>query len=405
VNLSRIAHFWNHTPPDESMTRTQPANPDLDSTIVLRHGGWPHLGRKWLILGAVAIALTGIVVGLMVELAPSQTSPTNTKLSGFTTALVAKRTLVQHDTASGTLGYTNVIDVAANAQGAITWLPLAGALIRPGQLLYRLAGQSTFLFNGSSPAVRDFAPGMTPGPDVLELKEALRDLGHDPTRELTLNDQFDFVTRAVIERWQQANKLPLTGTIPLGQIVFQPGARRVGPLQATVGQGVTTGELLFQASSVERIVTGSIDASLQSDLQLGAPVSVDLLDGTVTSGRITEIDRVAASSSQSQQQAATGSGSTSSTLGFQVTLSHASVAGDLDQAPVTIQVDHSKAVGVLSVPVTALLAIQGGGYGVQVIRNGVASLIPVTAGVYSDNGYVQISGDGIRQGERVVAAQ
>lgn len=377
--------------------------------------------RRLVVAAALAAVLVAVcvVVGLALFSFGGKASP-QTALSGLVTAVVARRELVQHDTVSGTLGYTDTRNVVDGLTGTVTWLPKPGAVIHPGQALYRVDGHEVFLFDGRSPASRTFEPGMTDGADVLELKRALRALGFDPGRQLTIDTHFDWATRAVVERWQQANGMPLTGTIPLGQVVFQPGPRRVGQLQITTGSPVSAGQVVFPTSSSERIVTGSVDASQQSDLSLGEKVSVDLLNGVVTTGRIVEIDRVATTPSANDQQQSgsggsssggqngTGSGSgsgSSSTLGFQVRLDRPGVAGRLDQAPVNIDVTSSKATHALSVPVTALVAQQGGGYAVQVVRNDVTSLVPVQPGFYSDSGYVQISGPGIHAGERVAVPQ
>ena len=53
---------------------------------------------------------------------------------------------------------------------------------------------------------------------------------------------------------------------------------------------------------------------------------------------------------------------------------------------------QAKAKGVLSVPVTALLAVAGGNYAVQEAAE-PHTLIPVTTGLFAA-GYVQISGAG-----------
>jgi hypothetical protein len=50
--------------------------------------------------------------------------------------------------------------------------------------------------------------------------------------------------------------------------------------------------------------------------------------------------------------------------------------------------------------VNALLALQGGGYGVQVVTRSTSHLVGVTTGLYSDN-QVQVSGSGIGVGTRV----
>jgi hypothetical protein len=54
---------------------------------------------------------------------------------------------------------------------------------------------------------------------------------------------------------------------------------------------------------------------------------------------------------------------------------------------------------VLAVPVTALVALQGGGYGLELAGN--RRIVPVEAGLFAD-GYVEVSGSAIREGTRVV---
>jgi multidrug efflux pump subunit AcrA (membrane-fusion protein) len=61
--------------------------------------------------------------------------------------------------------------------------------------------------------------------------------------------------------------------------------------------------------------------------------------------------------------------------------------------------------GVLAVPVTALLALAGGGYGVEVIEPaGTHRLVPVRTGLFATT-MVEVSGAGLAEGTRVVTAQ
>jgi hypothetical protein len=60
---------------------------------------------------------------------------------------------------------------------------------------------------------------------------------------------------------------------------------------------------------------------------------------------------------------------------------------------------------VLAVPVTALLALAGGGYGVELAGpNGRDRLVGVTTGLFA-NTLVEVSGPDIRAGLKVVTAQ
>jgi hypothetical protein len=60
---------------------------------------------------------------------------------------------------------------------------------------------------------------------------------------------------------------------------------------------------------------------------------------------------------------------------------------------------------VLAVPVSALLALAGGGYGIEIVTQaGRHRLVGVTAGTFA-GGLVQVRGPGIAAGTKVVVAQ
>jgi hypothetical protein len=69
----------------------------------------------------------------------------------------------------------------------------------------------------------------------------------------------------------------------------------------------------------------------------------------------------------------------------------------LDQAPVNVNITSQTVPDVLAVPVNALLALQEGGYGVEVVAGKTSHLAGVTTGMYSDT-LVQVSGSGITAG-------
>jgi hypothetical protein len=76
-------------------------------------------------------------------------------------------------------------------------------------------------------------------------------------------------------------------------------------------------------------------------------------------------------------------------------------AGVAAQVSLTIQsVRH-----VLAAPVAALLALAGGGYGLEIVTSvGVHHLVGVTTGVFA-GGQVQVRGSEITAGTKVVVAQ
>jgi hypothetical protein len=73
--------------------------------------------------------------------------------------------------------------------------------------------------------------------------------------------------------------------------------------------------------------------------------------------------------------------------------------GRLDEAPVGVGLAEQSRKHVLAVPVNALLARQGGGYGVELAAN--HRIVPVEAGLFA-GGYVEVSGRSVWEGTRVV---
>jgi peptidoglycan hydrolase-like protein with peptidoglycan-binding domain len=243
---------------------------------------------------------------------------------------------------------------------------------------------------------------MSDGRDVRQLEQNLRALGYDDGRALAIDEHFTAATAAAVERWQADLGLEATSRIGLGDIAFLPGPRRVGTMAVSLGDRARPGRRVMATSSTTRLVTAEIDASDQQDVAVGDTVTIDLRNGTTTTGTISEVGKVA---SVPKNESGTGqmtSGSSTSTITFEVRLDRPALAGTLDQAPVDVGVTSERAKNALSVPVSALLALRGGRYGVEVVRAGTTSLVEVTPGLYSDGGYVEITSGAVKPGDVVV---
>jgi hypothetical protein len=83
-----------------------------------------------------------------------------------------------------------------------------------------------------------------------------------------------------------------------------------------------------------------------------------------------------------------------------ITLDSTPPGATLDQAPVNVNITTQTVDNVLAVPVNALLALAGGGYGLDVVTGRTPHLAGVTTGLYSDT-LVQVSGSGITVGTQV----
>jgi hypothetical protein len=74
--------------------------------------------------------------------------------------------------------------------------------------------------------------------------------------------------------------------------------------------------------------------------------------------------------------------------------------GNLDKAPVSVEMESARAENVLSVPIEALLALREGGFGVEIVEGGRSRVVAVRTGTYG-GGRVEIAGTGLTAGMKV----
>lgn len=283
---------------------------------------------------------------------------------------------------------------ATYGQDAVyTMLPKSGQIVRRGARLFAIGGQPAFLLYGAVPASRAFLLGMSAGADVAELNWNLRGYGA-PT-----GDAFTYATSVAIERFQSQHHVAATGQLPLGSVVFEPGAVRVTSVTPTLGSPVQPGAVLG-ISSTRRVVTIALDASQQSSVEVGDPVVITLPDNSTTPGHVSFVGTVATTPSSDQN----GGSSSGPTIEVDVTADRPAATGRLDQAPVDVSITTATVRNVLAVPVDALLALASGGYAVEEVGAGGAhQLVGVSVGLFDDAaGMVQVSGAGLAAGQRVV---
>jgi hypothetical protein len=333
--------------------------------------------------------------------------------SGYSTATAAVRrgSLTEQTQEDATLGdagsYTVVVPGSSTGAGAgtgtFTWLPPVGQTIREGQEVYQVSGAPVALLYGNVPAYRDLSEGMT-GADVTELNTDLVTLGYATAAALGPPSGWDYFggeTGYALGLLQAHLGLGMTGTLPLGEAVFLPGAIQVTGLGTGVvaGAPATSGAVVMTGSSLTPVVTVDLDASLQTEVAVGAKVSITLPDGSVTQGVISQISTVSAVSSSPSSG---NSGSSAPTITVVVSLTNPAAAGSLNQAPVTVTITTASVSNALIVPVDALLAQPGGRYAVEVTGPHGGHLVAVTPGMFDDAaGTVQVTGN-LAPGQRVV---
>ena len=354
--------------------------------------------------GPVAVVLVLVVLGAgaAVAWAAGAFGSRGPSGAGPGAAPPATRPVVREDLSSttpvsATLGYAKSYTVRGPGGGVLTWLPSAGQVIAQGHVLCRVDNASpVVLLYGAVPAWRMLDEGLT-GADVTQLNHDLVALGYADSSDVsTLGwDYFSWETAYGVQRMESA--LGVTsppGSLPLGSVVFEPDAIRISSVPGSLG-GPAAGQVLA-ATSDQHVVTIPVSTSEESGVAVGNAVTVTLPDGASTPGKISSVGTVASGTASN------------ATVQVTVTLTHPSVAGNLDQAPVTVYITTASSPGpVLAVPVAALLAQAkgdgGGEYAVEVIGAGnTRRLVPVTAGIFDDNsGLVQVTG-ALTPGQQIV---
>jgi peptidoglycan hydrolase-like protein with peptidoglycan-binding domain len=241
------------------------------------------------------------------------------------------------------------------------------------------------------------------GSDVRQLNSNLKALGYG---DAGTADSYTSGTTSAVEAWQGDLGVTQTGTVASGDIVFQPGASRVGSVVSDVGANAARGTAVLQLTSTTRVVSVDLSTSQQSLAFRGETVIVTMPDGSAANGKVSKIGTVATSSSSSSSTGGAAGGSSSnssssstSTVPVTITLS-GKVKSAWDQAPVQVAMQSSKRDNVLIAPVTALLALQEGGYAVEVMNGSSSKLVAVKTGLFA-GGNVEVSGSGIKAGTTI----
>jgi len=353
---------------------------------------------------AAPVVVAGVAAGIVLS-GPPWRSPHPAAAAAVTlgTAPVVRTDLVNTVQVSGSIGYAGSCTVVNQATGtAYTALPAPGATIRRGQELYEVDGTPVTLFYGARPPWRALYAGVAPGPDVAQLDRNLIALGSGAG--LVVSDYFTAATAYAVELWQAARGLPVTGTVPLGQVAYAPGPLRITGVTPVPGSPPQPGTAVLTATSPVPVVIAAVPVGQEYLVKTGEAVTVTLPDGVrTTPGVVTSVASVANAAAPPDAGPPTqgpGGGATQDTVALTVRLTRPAAAGHLDQAPVDVNIVSARARDVLAVPVSALVALAGGGYAVDVVQDGPAHLVAVQTGLFAQT-LVQVSGAGLTAGMRV----
>ena len=381
------------------------------------------MSQKTLLAAAVVLIALAAAAGVLVTSGATQQARAAQQSPSANTVAVEKRTLSATVSQPGILTYRARSDgspypVINEASGSYTRLPAVGQVIAQGRVLYRVNDKPVVLLYGSTPAYRTLSAGAS-GPDVAELNKDLVVLRYATSAELSpTSEYFGSATVTALEKLQAALAVSQTGTLALGQAVFQPTALRVTSVSALPGGSAQPGQAVMQGTSTARQVQLALDASQQTEVAVGDKVSITLPNNHTTPGVVSSVGAVATCPSSSGSGGANSSsgapgtdtcsagssGSATPTITVDITPSHPAATGRWDQAPVKVGITTAAVRGALVVPVNALLAQPDGSYAVEVVSAGASThLVPVSLGLFDDaDGLVQVSGSRLAAGQEVV---
>ncbi|MCT2593507.1 peptidoglycan-binding protein [Streptomyces sp. N2-109] len=377
------------------MPRPQPGEPEVMGAEELSGEGPPRPRRRGRTLAVVAILVVLAAGGATVGFGGERETESRRSDLPPATAVVTRTDLAQQESVPGTLGYGDAKPLPGGAAGTVTWLPRPGATISIGEPVLNVDGRKVPLLYGGTPLFRELKPGVE-GPDVRQLESSLSRLGYVG---FTVDDEYTFKTAQALKRWQKHLGLKETGTLDAGDAVVARGKVRVVSLEAQPGQTLQPGATVMQYTGTERQISIDLDTKKQKLVHKNDKVTVTLPDAARVTGTITSVGTVATREGSGDDQ---GDGDSKSVIKVTVGVDRKDRdrLGTYDGAPVDVGITSVAKKGVLTVPISALLALAEGGYGVEVVDNDRPRVVAVKTGLFA-RGRVEITGEGLEQGDKV----
>jgi peptidoglycan hydrolase-like protein with peptidoglycan-binding domain len=353
----------------------------------------------WL-AGGGALLVLGAAVGVWVS--PGSDDRARAAAGVVATARVERGTLSATESWDGTVEYGAPFTVNSSAAGMVTRLLGQGERVGRGDELYRVDEQPVTLLVGEVPMYRDLAIGDS-GVDVRQLETNLAKLGYD---DFETDTAFNAPTAEAVRAWQRKIGVEPTGSVARSDVVFAPAGGRVDAVHVRAGSVVSPGTPILDLTGTDRIAALEAELDDRDRFDIGSKAIVVLPDGDEIKGTVRAVRVVRAGPGGAASESGEGSsgGETDVESVLDVELALAKAPDDLVGAPVEVNVAIDERVGILVVPVTALLALADGGYGLEVVReDGTTKIVRVDTGLFAD-GKVEVSGAGISEGTVVGVA-
>ncbi|MFF9068161.1 peptidoglycan-binding protein [Streptomyces sp. NPDC014891] len=398
--------------------------------------------RTALIAAAVVVVAAVAVVGALGLGGGDDGDPTAPPRSGSVVS-VSRATLTERASLEGQLGYGTELPLPVKAQGTVTWLPETGATVERGDELLRVDDRPVVLMYGSLPMYRSLgltaqedepgsaggapdrrqqndsggvtagkspnpsgsetpgsaategnpAPSQVPrelrGMDVMQFETNLAALGYTG---FTVDEKFTNLTAAAVKRWQKSLGVAQTGAVDVGDVIYSASKVRIGQPGARLGS--TVGENTLTYTGTTRKVTVNASAAEAAWAVRNAPVTVTLPNGDPVQGRVAAIGKQATAPEGGGEGGGQGR---PATIPVTVAIEDQGAVGRLESGPVTVEYVGKEVKDVLTVPVSALVALAEGGHGLETADG---RFVAVKTGLFAD-GNVEVSGTAVREGMKV----
>lgn len=357
--------------------------------------------KTWAVAAAVILIVGAAAAGVIVMSGANQASPA-AQHPPVNTAQVEQGELSAMVSVFGTLTYRARSDgspytVINQARGTYTQLPDVGAKVACGGVLYRVDENPVLLLCGMVPAYRNLRAGDV-GNDVRQLNRNLHMLGYDADSAIDPDDnEFSENTERALKALQFGKGIGVTGELSMGGAAFLPESVRIAKVTGALGGSAEAGAQVLEATSDTLEVRVNLDPSQQGDVKEGDAAQITLPGNKSAAGKVDRLSSVA------QVPAGQNADALVMTIPAYIRLDDPAEARGFDAAPVRVDITTEGVESALSVPVTALVGMSGGGFAVEVVRDGGRrEVVAVTLGLFDTTaGRVQVEGD-LREGDQVV---
>ena len=188
----------------------------------------------------VLIAVAGLAYGGYYFGTQSTETSSNNKTLELTTVAINKGDLEKKEEYNGTLRQTNSKVLNSPMSGVATYIPKEGTIINFGEVLFAIDNKPVILVEGSVPFYRTLDLNSDPGPDVLQVENALVFLGYS-SEDFLPDETFDEVTSNMLNQLYIDYKVETKSEVTaVEQVAINLKQTEVESIEETISNGGTT---------------------------------------------------------------------------------------------------------------------------------------------------------------------